>query len=132
MPARKKTKQAVKKKAKRMQRAPAPAASARKIDDDWIRKVHAVIREVPRGCVASYGQVAALAGRPRSARHVGRILRGAGDAAGLPWHRIVNGQGALSLEPGHAGLEQRRRLKAEGVEFKANGRIDLRRFGWRL
>lgn len=97
-------------------------------DDDWTRAVLATIRSVPSGRVASYGQIAALAGRPRHARQVGRILRNAGDR-GLPWHRIVNGQGALSLDR-PAAREQRRRLEAEGVEFRPNGRIDLRKFGW--
>ena len=90
-----------------------------------------MIRSVPRGKVVTYGQIAALCGRPRSARQIGRILRDAGPAAKLPWHRVLNGQGKISLGSGRAGNEQRSRLEAEGVVFSATGRVDLRVYGWR-
>lgn len=93
---------------------------------------YAVIRSVERGQVASYGQIAAAAGHPRHARHVGRALRAlAGDDTDVPWHRIVNAGGRISPR-GLDGSDdlQRILLEAEGVRFDAAGRIDLRRFGW--
>ena len=101
------------------------------MEADWPAFVKKMIRSVPRGKVATYGQIAALSGRPRHARHVGRLLREVGDESRLPWHRIINGQGAIALGAGRDGHEQRRRLEAEGVVFKANGRVDLKQYGWR-
>lgn len=88
-----------------------------------------VIREIPRGKVCSYGGVAALAGNPRAARQVVRVLHTYSEQENLPWWRVVNSRGMISLKPGHGCEEQRDRLEAEGVEF-FNDRIDLRRFGW--
>ncbi len=95
-------------------------------------RIYAIVRRVPRGRVATYGQVAALAGLPGAARLVGYALHALRSGTLLPWHRVVNAQGRLSLGRGVAGgdLEQRRRLEAEGVEF-VGGRISLRRFGWK-
>jgi len=85
------------------------------------------VAAIPRGRVASYGQIAALAGLPGRARHVGFALRMVGDGA-VPWHRVVNARGAVSLT-GDASALQRRRLRREGIVFEKNGRIDLARFG---
>ena len=85
---------------------------------------------IPAGKVASYGQVAAEAGLPRRARLVGRVLAGREEGTELPWHRVVNASGGISVRDG-GEAEQRRRLRSEGVEFQANGRIDLKRFGWK-
>jgi len=76
-----------------------------------------VVALIPRGKVASYGQVAALAGMPRHARLVGRTLRELPTGSRLPWHRVVNA--ALRIAPRAGGGEsrQRQRLEAEGVEF---------------
>jgi methylated-DNA-protein-cysteine methyltransferase-like protein len=89
-----------------------------------------VIRAVPRGRVATYGQVAALAGRPGAARAVAWILHSSSDAASLPWHRIIGGRGTISLRRGRGFEEQRRRLGAEGVVVARGGRVDLKRFQW--
>ncbi|MBL6749097.1 MAG: MGMT family protein [Nevskia sp.] len=89
-----------------------------------------VVRTVPAGRVATYGQVARLAGLPRGARLVGAALSAA-DVPALPWHRVINSQGRISLPPNSPGhREQKRRLRDEGVRF-AGGRVDLSRFGWR-
>lgn len=73
---------------------------------------------IPSGRVATYGQIAALAGMPRHARLVGRTLRELPQGSRLPWHRVVNASLKISLRPGSGGhLEQKRRLLAEGVEF---------------
>ena len=79
--------------------------------------------------MASYGQVASEAGLPRRARLVGRVLRQQTEGTELPWHRVVNAAGAISTRGG-AEREQRRRLELEGVEFKANGKIDLALYRW--
>jgi len=93
-------------------------------------KAKEVIRAVPRGRVVTYGQVAALAGRPRAARAVAWILHSSSASAALPWHRVINGRGGISLGRGRGFEEQRTRLLAEGVEVGRGGRVDLKRFLW--
>ncbi len=88
------------------------------------------MRRVPRGRVASYGQVAALAGLAGHARQVGYALHALPEDHDVPWHRIVNAAGRISLRrESTGGALQRALLEAEGVVFHA-GRIDLRRYGW--
>ncbi|MGH7723922.1 MAG: MGMT family protein [Candidatus Eiseniibacteriota bacterium] len=92
-----------------------------------------MVRRIPRGRVATYGQVAVLAGLPGRARFEGYALYALRAASGLPWHRVLNAQGRISLfalDP-DAGLTQRLRLEKEGVRFDARGRVDLKRYGWR-
>jgi len=96
----------------------------------FTREVKATVRRIPRGRVATYGQVAALAGRERAARGVSWILHSSSKAAGLPWHRVIGGPGRISLPRGRGYEEQRRRLIAEGVTVGRSGRIDLKRFRW--
>ena len=97
----------------------------------WER-VYAVVRRIPRGRVATYGQVAALAGLGGQARQVGYALHALPGEGFAPWHRVVNARGAISLPPGGgADVTQRLRLEREGVRFDARGRIDLERYGWR-
>lgn len=99
--------------------------------DTWER-FYRVVREIPRGRVATYGQVAERAGLPGYARQVGWALHALQPSTRVPWQRVVNARGACSLRPGSGGEhEQRRRLEREGVEFGAGGRIDLTRFGWK-
>ena len=95
-------------------------------------KIWAVIRKVPRGKVATYGQIATLAGLPGHARQVGYALHALPEGSGVPWHRIINAQGGISLrmEPGHENLQQFL-LEEEGVEFDRPGRVSLERFGWK-
>jgi methylated-DNA-protein-cysteine methyltransferase-like protein len=80
--------------------------------------------------VATYGQIAALAGRERAARGVAWILHSSSEAAGLPWHRVIGGGGTISLPRGRGFEEQKRRLLAEGVAVGPRGRIDLKRYRW--
>ena len=83
-----------------------------------VERIWQVVAMIPKGRVASYGQIAALAGMPRHARLVGRTLRELPKGSKLPWHRVVNASLKISQRPGTDGhLEQRRRLLAEGVEF---------------
>ena len=99
---------------------------------DAYRHIYAVVRRIPRGRVATYGQVATLAGIPGHARQVGYALNVLPDGSGVPWQRVVNAQGGISAraEPGYIQV-QRARLEAEGGEFDADGHLDLARFRWR-
>jgi methylated-DNA-protein-cysteine methyltransferase related protein len=96
----------------------------------FTREVKRVLRSIPRGRVATYGQIAAMAGRERAARGVAWILHSSAESAGLPWHRVIGGGGAISLPRGRGYEEQRRRLLAEGVAVGPRGRIDLKRYRW--
>jgi methylated-DNA-protein-cysteine methyltransferase-like protein len=95
--------------------------------ESFYDRVYAMVRRIPRGRVATYGQVAALLGVPRGARAVGWALRGIGKReARIPWHRVVGHGGRISLDGRASGLEQRRRLRTEGVRF-VSGRVDMAR-----
>ena len=89
------------------------------------------MRRIPRDRVATYGQVAELARLPGHARQVGYALHALRGESALPWHRVVNAAGAISLRsvPGFE-LEQRIRLEAEGVTFNARGQVPLARYRW--
>ena len=91
------------------------------------------IGRVPTGSVATYGQIASLAGYPKHARLVGQSLRAlAGQDSDLPWHRIVNARGEISTRGLDGSDElQKHLLEAEGVRFDKDERIDMRRFQWR-
>jgi methylated-DNA-protein-cysteine methyltransferase-like protein len=94
-------------------------------------RIYAVVRRIPAGRVATYGQIAKLAGRC-GARQVGYALAALSEGSGVPWQRIINSQGRISLRSsgGHDVL-QRELLEEEGVEFSLDGRVDLARFGWK-
>ncbi|MEK7314685.1 MAG: methylated-DNA--[protein]-cysteine S-methyltransferase [Candidatus Eisenbacteria bacterium] len=96
------------------------------------QRIYAAVRRIPRGRVATYGDVARLAGMPRQPRLVGYALHATPEGIRLPWHRVVNAQGRISLGRGVAGgeLPQRFRLEREGVEFGPNGRIPLDSYRW--
>jgi methylated-DNA-protein-cysteine methyltransferase-like protein len=100
--------------------------------DEAAAAICAVIRRIPKGWVATYGQVAAIAGLPRRARLVGRVLHDLGPTTDIPWHRVVNANGAVSCSPSRNGGDalQRRLLEREGVEFDDRDRFDLERFRW--
>lgn len=91
-------------------------------------RIHAVVRRIPRGRVSTYGAVARAAGAG-GARQVGYAMHALAASSTVPWHRVVNAQGRVSL-PGAAGTLQRQRLLTEGVCNDARGRIDLARYGW--
>ena len=94
-------------------------------------RILAVVRRIPRGRGATYGQVATLAGLPRRARLVGRVLSELDDER-VPWQRVVNARGEISerMDPGVEQDVQRVLLQDEGVIVGDRGRIDLGRFGW--
>ena len=89
-----------------------------------------IVYQIPAGRVASYGQVATLAGLPGRARQVGAALKNLPKPTALPWHRVCNSQGRLSLPEGSDSYrEQKGRLESEGIVF-VRGRIALARYGW--
>jgi methylated-DNA-protein-cysteine methyltransferase related protein len=96
-------------------------------------RIYAVVRRIPYGRVATYGQIAELAGLPGHARQVGYALHALPDATALPWHRVVNASGGISLRRARIGNEmvQQRLLEDEGVEFDLRGRVRLAAAQWR-
>jgi methylated-DNA-protein-cysteine methyltransferase-like protein len=96
------------------------------------KRIYDVVKRIPRGRVATYGQIAALAGLRGHARQVGYALHALPERSGVPWHRVVNAQGKVSLAAETDGaLIQRRLLEKEGVRFSRLGVIDLDRYRWR-
>jgi methylated-DNA-protein-cysteine methyltransferase-like protein len=97
----------------------------------WER-IYAVVRRIPRGRVATYGDVAALAGMPGRAREVGYALHALEAATDVPWQRVINARGEVSArgDPAAARM-QRALLEREGVVFGPGGRVDLAAHGWR-
>lgn len=104
---------------------PSPDASSIRLDAIW-----RTVRRIPRGRVSTYGRVAKLAGLPGRARLVGMALRQTPFGLRIPWHRVVNSAGRISL-PKFNGMynEQKERLMAENIRF-VKDRIDLKHYGW--
>ncbi|GGD90609.1 MGMT family protein [Paenibacillus nasutitermitis] len=90
-------------------------------------RVIQIIKSIPAGCVMSYGAIAEAAGSPRGARQVVRILHSMSKAHDLPWHRVVNRLGEISVQEDEAKFLQRLYLQEEGVDFDSAGRVDLER-----
>ena len=88
-----------------------------------------IIRSVPKGKVISYGQVAALAGNYRASRQVSKILKNSNDNENIPWYRVINSKGSISLPEHMGGQIQRGLLESEGVLFKKNGTVE-KEFFW--
>jgi len=98
--------------------------------DNWVKAVWQVVTGIPRGHVLTYGEVARLAGMSRAARRVSQAMGRAPRSMKVPWHRVINAQGKISIpkdSPSH--LRQKELLESEGVVF-LNGKIDLQRFGY--
>lgn len=95
-------------------------------------RIYAIARQIPRGQVATYGQVARLAGLPGYARQVGYALFRIDKDSDVPWQRVVNAKGEISRSPLRYGSDdlQRVLLEDEGIEFDATGRLDLTRYQW--
>ena len=95
-------------------------------------RIYAAVRRVPSGRVATYGQIAALAGLGRHARQVGYALAALLEETAVPWHRVINARGHVSArkEPG-CDRCQRTLLEAEGVRFDSNGHVSLEKYRWR-
>jgi methylated-DNA-protein-cysteine methyltransferase-like protein len=94
--------------------------------------IYRIVASIPRGRVATYGQIARLAGIPRRPRSVGYALSALDSASPIPWHRVVNAAGKISERSSHMGAEdtQRIRLEREGVHLDAEGRLNLAEVQW--
>lgn len=101
--------------------------------DSTRERIYAAARRVPRGRVATYGQIAELAGLPGHARQVGYAMAAIGKSSTVPWHRIINAQGRVSLRSSGAGstIIQQQLLEREGIVFDDGGRVSLPRFRWK-
>lgn len=89
-----------------------------------------IIKRIPHGKVLTYGRVAALAGQPCGARQISRILHAMSKKYDLPWHRVINSKGRISLGPSQGRELQKALLESEGIEFSANGSLDLKIYLW--
>lgn len=99
--------------------------------DGWMERIWRVTGSIPAGRVASYGQIAQLAGHPRGARLTARALAVVPAGRDLPWHRVLRNDGTIALAAGsHAAREQVRRLRRERVAV-VDGRVDMAVFRWR-
>lgn len=94
-------------------------------------RLYTLLASVPEGKVVTYGQLAELIGLPRRARWVGQILKQLPEDTRLPWHRVINAQGRISLPPLSGGDEQATRLRSEGVLVSPEGKVSLRQYGWK-
>ncbi len=96
-------------------------------------RIYTVVRRIPAGRVATYGQVATMAGLGGHARQVGYALNALAEGTRVPWHRVINARGEVSprSDPFDDDLEQRRLLEKEGVRFNAAGRVSLATYRWR-
>jgi len=95
-----------------------------------MRRILETIQDIPRGCVANYGQIAEIAGIPRGARQVGYALRHTPNGMELPWHRVIQSSGKSAFDQNSRAFEtQRDRLAEEGVVM-LNGRVDMKKYRW--
>ncbi|MBU8941784.1 MGMT family protein [Klebsiella quasipneumoniae] len=97
--------------------------------DTFPQRVWHIVASIPKGYVTTYGDVARLAGSPRAARQVGGVLKRLPEGSTLPWHRVVNRHGDISLT-GPDLQRQRQALLAEGVQVSGSGHIDLQHYRW--
>jgi methylated-DNA-protein-cysteine methyltransferase-like protein len=103
------------------------------MEPSFFERVYRVVKQIPRGKVASYGQIAALLGHPQAARTVGWALNALTreQANEVPWQRVINSAGRISLSRADLSADiQRGLLEEEGVAFDEREHVDLRRFGW--
>ena len=91
-----------------------------------------IISNIPEGKVLTYGTIAALAGSPRASRQVTRILHSSSKKYNLPWHRVVNSKGQISIKIHDGYNEQKARLESEGVIFSGDDRIDFKKYLWQI
>lgn len=101
-------------------------------NSDSYQRIYTVVNMIPEGHVATYGQIAELAGLPRQARLVGYALNVLPKGSRIPWHRVINAQGKISLRVEGEGSDNRqmRLLKREKVRFNQQGVVDLKIFRW--
>lgn len=98
-------------------------------NDSFQQRIYQIVAAIPPGSVATYGDIAHMAGSPRAARQVGGVLKRLPAGSKLPWHRVINLKGAISLA-GDDLSRQRNALLKEGIAVSAEGNIDLKRYRW--
>ncbi|MFA5032495.1 MAG: methylated-DNA--[protein]-cysteine S-methyltransferase [bacterium] len=98
-------------------------------EKSFYQRVIKAIKDIPKGKVATYGQVALVAGNSRAARQVPYILHSSTKKYALPWHRVVSSKGSISLKPKKGYELQMKLLKKEGIVFDKKNCIDLKKFG---
>lgn len=99
---------------------------------EFSKKVIALIQKIPKGNVATYGQIAKLAGKPQGSRGVAWILNSSSGAYKLPWQRVLNSKGMISFPVGSASFKKQKKLLiGEGIEFDKNNVIDMKQFQWK-
>lgn len=96
----------------------------------FTQRALSVLRHIPEGNVLTYGRAAALAGKPNGARQISRLLHSMSRKYDLPWHRVVNSKGQISLKPSNGYELQKALLESEGVKFSRNNTIDLAVYLW--
>ena len=97
--------------------------------DSFRQRIYQIVAAIPYGSVATYGDIALLAGSPRAARQVGGVLKRLPEGSKLPWHRVINRKGSISLA-GDDLNRQRNALLSEGIVVSLEGHIDLKRYRW--
>ena len=98
----------------------------------FTERVIQIIKSIPSGKVMTYGQIAKIAGSPRGARQVVRVLHSMSAKYNLPWHRVINAKGEIVIADEESAYSQKAMLEAEGVHFSANGRVDLKKLRYEL
>mgnify|MGYP002623753638 CR=1 FL=1 len=99
---------------------------------EFTKEVIKIVKKIPRGRVASYGQIAKMVGNPQASRGVVWILHSCSDAYRLPWHRVLNSKGMISFpEMTESYIKQRALLEQEEIKFDSSGRVNLDVFRWK-
>ena len=106
------------------------AADRRRPYAPFTERTLSIILSIPRGKVATYGQIAGVAGSPTGARQVARVLHSLSRSKKLPWQRVINSRGSISLPRGGGFEHQKALLESEGVAVSRKGRVDMRRYLW--
>jgi len=97
---------------------------------EFTQQLVELIKSIPEGKVSTYGTIALMAGHPHGARSVTRIIHSMSRKHNLPWYRIINAKGQISLPRSNGYEEQKALLEAEGIDFGLKDRVDLKRFLW--
>ncbi|MGF1682551.1 MGMT family protein [Photobacterium minamisatsumaniensis] len=97
--------------------------------DDFASQIYTQVHQIPIGKVATYGDIAKFSGFPGYARQVGRLMATLPEGSSIPWHRVINAKGMISLT-GHDLTRQRKKLEVEGVEVSEVGRVRLAKYRW--
>ncbi len=97
--------------------------------DQFLSQIFTVIHQIPPGKVSTYGEIAQMAGYPGYARHVGKALSNLPKGSTLPWFRVINSAGKISLQ-GDSFARQKKQLERDGIEVNGSGRVNLKKYRW--